>query len=182
MTTKQELDSLRSLRWVKSAKKIIDGYEIRTKPGALTTVLTHKIRKNPYGEIDYDQDVPLQQPTEIALPTYYIKIFEDNRYRPFSLRLASKPKKALNIHRLPVTPQYHLDVENWKEYYEPCYGASPSNVSDGRYSFHAATTLKDKAREVAIFLQGADPHYGRHYWRTCFAYRLGLVGDEVLGD
>lgn len=176
-----DLKELQTLPWVAEARKTEDGYAVRTKPGAFQATLTHKIRK---GRSAYDETFTsgsrLETPTVITLPEYWFYL-GDQKNEVFKFSLVKSPPKVLD--HFGMTPQYNqlTSTERWGVPLIPCYGTAPGDANS-LYTYRLAKTWRDRANEVAIYLQSAVPHYSEPWYTTAYAYRLGIVGDEMLED
>lgn len=169
---------LRTLRWIKTVRATADGFTIKTKEGVLSTVIDTYIRKlspSPYSAMGSGSQ--LETPIRVYLPQYYLRLRESG----FTVQLVKKPKPNSQSY-FGVTPQYHIgyDIKNWKRQYEPCYG-NGRRGEETHSDYYREKDWRKKAIIASTFLQGAIPHHGeRPQWKTDFAYRLGLVGEEVV--
>lgn len=158
-----------------------DTYTINTKKGMLSTELTHNIRP---GKSSFDPSFKkgkkLKERRRVKLPQYRIYLGE----RDFWFSLAQEPRYVrANAFGIIPTYQYLHPLTYWTFKERPCYergrGTTPelrSTIED----YIATESWSEKAKIAAVFLQSAIPHYGETWYRTSFAYRLGLVGHEVL--
>lgn len=175
MTKAETAKEIRSLKCVDTVRTEGDGYVIKTKPNALSTYLTHKVSYTEVGDTYCGTE--LASPLRVALPQYYLEL----QAQAFYVRLVKKPQP--NLPRFGITPQYHLHryLSEWKDIYQPCYGSGTPETSDTYLLYCIETDWKKKALIAVEFLQSAIPHYGNYpHWTANFAYRLGLVGEEIL--
>lgn len=189
MTIRQESAQLRRLKWVETVKVFRStwwdadtyGFVIKTKPGALWTYLTHTIQNRTAGGYDYLYGCgkKLPQKVKLVLPSYYIKLYPPAQGR-FLFALAAEPKKRA-MAQIGVIPQYQSVVskERYGSYYTPCLGHAVGDANSGNTYLKALDWI-GRATEAVIYLQGATPHYTNQWYATAFAYRLGLVGKEML--
>jgi hypothetical protein len=174
------LKELKKLRWVADAAKIKDGYAVLTKPGAFKFTLTHNIKAG-YSSYDpnYQQGSRLEKTQTLLLPQYWLYLSEHSL---FEFSLAKDPDAARET-QIGLVPQYQnlVGKKDWGRQFIPCYGHANGDANSAN-TYRAAKTWRDRANEAAIYLQSATPHYGETWYNTAFAYRLGLVGDEVRED
>lgn len=174
------ITQLKKLRWVADAAKIKDGYAVLTKPNAFKFKLTHKIHAG-YSSYDpeYQRGEALEVPQTLLLPQYWIYLSEHSLFE-FSL---AKDPAAARTPRIGMVPQYQNLVgrSEWGKNWIPCYGHAGGDANSAN-TYREAKTWRDRANEAAIYLQSAVPHYNEEWYNTAFAYRLGLVGDEVRDD
>lgn len=182
-TIDKDLRALKKLRWVSTVKKEVGFYVLRTKKDVFVTKLTHSIRA---GRSDYDNGFVagsrLKEEAVVPMPSYRVYL----RNNGFMFSLANKPKNVI-AGLMGVIPQYdHLTNEqHWKEPLTPCYGNGRGDTPQLRGTaedYRYATTWLERAQIAAIYLQSAEPHYGQTWYRTAWAYRLGLIGDEYRDD
>lgn len=181
MTNKQTAESLANIKWVESAEAHYGPlFVVKSKPNTLRMYLTHKIVLRSYDEYDASTELPEKMP--IYLPQYYIHLEEER----FSFQLANKPEARTQ--HFGVTPQYHTSItqSSWNRVYHPCYGYDgsfqPIDSMSTIVNYTDAETWEEKAQIAVIFVQSAQPHYGKDWYRTMFAYRLGLVGEEMVDE
>lgn len=179
MTKNQTAEDIRSLKFVETVRPLVNGrFVLKTRPNMLSTYVTHKIIRVDANDNDTRCGGALTEPIRVFLPQYHIELSQYG----FNVRLVKKPKP--NMERFGLTPQYHLgrNMKEWRSRYEPCYGNGSRN-SDTQYLYQTETNWKKKALIAVEFLQSAIPHYGeRPHWTAQFAYRLGLIGDEILEE
>lgn len=178
MTKTQTARELRELRWVETVRPTPYGFVIKTKAQVLSTMIDTHIKKQDSGSaIHIFQGSALEVPIRVYLPQYYLRLREYG----FTVQLVKKPVPNV-ADRFGLTPQYHLgyDIKRWRIQYEPCYG-NGSRGEESQYDYSSEKDWRKKAIIASTFLQGAIPHHGyRPHWYTDFAYRLGLVGEEVV--
>lgn len=177
---------LKELKWAEQVTALRGSskgtYVITTKPDMLKIQLTEKLG---FGDTLYDHKYngvgKLKEPITVSLPQY--KIYISKNYFRFALK--SKPKKPNDI-EIGRWPQYTglVGIGSWRGIFTPCYGDYPQQ-EDGTNigmleAYRMTDSWKDKANIATYFLQTAEPHYGNKWYRTAFAYRMGLVGKEVL--
>lgn len=177
------MEELETLRWVSRVTEYDrDGYTgflLRTRPRTLKIQLTHTIRKG--GAVydgNYQTGSRLKEPTELLLPSYRILLTE----RHFMFCLNYRPRKAQE--RIGLYPCYAALslTKNWNVPGQTCYGnpGAQTGRTTAKEDYRAAKTWREKAIIAAQYLQAAEPHYGETWYRTAYAYRLGLVGKEFL--
>lgn len=181
--TEKDRTAIKNMRWVRQVRVGFKGTSralvIDTKDQSLRTPLTHTLRwrHNPYDDQSREltEGKRLPEKVIIPLPRYRLVLTEDYFY----VQLTTKPNP--NTLRFGVTPQYHQtrDISDWNRIYRPCYGYDSGNESVIE-EYRDAKTWDEKAYLVAVFLQSAIPHYSAHWYRTKFAYTLGLVGEAFI--
>lgn len=174
------LEELKQLRWVEEAELVPDEEEIviTSKEKSLKTTLTHAIRK---GDGRYDPQYisgnKLSEPIPLLLPQYKIYLSTS----AFRYAFNNRPKTRRNIGIVP-TYERTYPTGQWKVPTIPCYGDTWRQTSTTSLlgDYRNAQNWKERAIIAAVFLQSAEPHYGETWYRTAYAYRLRLVGDEML--
>lgn len=194
-TTLTPLQELQALSWVEDAQELEPGnkYLVKTRANTLKVYLTKKIKERSepsfWGwEPNYLGGALLKEKIPVYLPQYHITLTlggsldHHGDKPPFALNLASKPEKVTEI--IGMCPQYHevTKAEDWDKPFTPCFGYGSDPEINVAAEYRDVKTWKERAICAATYLQGAMPHGSEEYswFMTSFAYRLGLVGDEVL--
>lgn len=187
MTNEQEkiITELKGLRWVEDATTdATNDMYLTTRPDSLNCKLTHKIQDmgRGYGarfDSRFRSGKALKTKITLKLPSYIVRLSAGN----FSFRLKDKPEGTQA--QIGIIPTYHylVSIQEWESYSNVCYGESngqKKNQTDTQTDYRAATSWREKAIIAVTYLQSAEPHYGYTWYRTAWAYRLGLVGDEFV--
>lgn len=174
------IQELKAIKWVADAEKSPDenSFIIHTRPKMLKFQVDHKIYRVSPNIDEFSATLKMKKTMVLDLPEYRILLQKGD----FWVALMRKPMP--NTKWFGITPQYHdrKEIGTWNKWYVPCYGESDRqyDLRSSILDYKDALTWKEKANIVAIFLQSAHPHYGRDWWTACFAYRLGLLGEEII--
>lgn len=178
------LYEFKKLKWVQDAETDGTGYKIKTKKKTLKTVLTHRIMDcgNGYGasyDNRYTQGLALDTPVPLILPQYWIHL----RERGFDFTFAKDPGEKAH-EQIGFTPTYQgiYSRDAWQIPMGVCYGDSDRNTYGVSTidEYQSSEGWKERLIIAAVYLQSAEPHYGQTWYRTAYARRLGLIGDEYV--
>lgn len=165
---------LKKLPWVESARKLVNGYKIVTKDGALKTTLTHKVKMTSMGRVCGSK---LPEELLIALPSYTIYLRNGNSAycpsEPLWFKLTRPPVKKVLGNILMIPPSYspHSPLTPYKA----CLGGAT------REEYRQETDWVERANIAAVFLQTAIPDNSlKEARRTMWAQDIGILPPELI--
>lgn len=180
------LSEFKKIKWVQKAEKTGHGFKIKTRNKSLKTLLTHKVIDNGGGygaafDNRYSEGEVLPEPFSLILPQYWIHLESDYFDFTFGEYPGAKADKSIGF-----TPTYQgiYPKERWGIKKGVCYGDSYKQ-EDGTHEslidlYLKSENWKERLIIAAMYLQSAEPHYGKTWYRTSYAARLGLVGEEFI--
>lgn len=165
-----EVEALKTLKWVKSAKRVRNGYTIVTVGGMLTArVTTGLIIREVFGSELVGKGKVLKKPMLVPLPSYKVHL----RTYGNTIRLVEKPKVKDGLFVAYPTSYYPRPIREWRNNFDPCMGEY------GR-DYDEAITFFERANVMAMLLQMGKPDSDSFKGLGKFAYYNGLLPEEYI--